>query len=408
MVKETKYYDLLGVSPSATPGEIKKAYRKMALKYHPDKNEGNPEAEEKFKQIASAYEILADEEKRKLYDKGGEEALKESGGGTHDAYDIFDMFFGGGGRRSKKDNRTKDMVYPLKVSLEDLYNGKVSKLAVQKNVICDACNGKGGKDGAVQQCVACEGQGAVMNIRRLGPGFVQQFSQRCDVCRGRGEIINDKDRCKKCDADKVVRERKVLEVHIDKGMRDGHKFNFRGESNQEPGREAGDVIIVLDEREHAFFTRKGADLKISLEIDLCEALCGFKRVIQTLDKRELVISTHAGDVIKHQDVKVVLNEGMPHHKNPFDKGRLIITFKVRFPSSGFLPEQKLKELAKLLPPPIHEEDKMSTDEDPVDVVEAELEDLDPEVENRRRRMSHGMYDSDRGGRGESGVSCQTQ
>jgi DnaJ family protein A protein 1 len=304
------------------------------------------------------------------------------------------------------------MIYPLKVALEDLYNGKVSKLAVQKNVICDECKGKGGKDGAVKSCSGCDGQGSVVGIRRLGPGFVQQYTQRCDVCRGRGEIINDKDRCKKCDADKVVRERKVLEVHIDKGMKDGHKFNFRGESNQEPGREAGDIIIVLDEKEHNFYTRKGADLKIDMEIELSEALCGFRKVIHTLDHRELVISTHAGDVIKHGDVKVVLNEGMPHHRNPFDKGRLIITFKVTFPPSRFLPESKLKELANLLPPPQHNHDKMTIDEDPEDILEAELEDLDPEVESRRRRMSqHGMYDSGSRFRAEAGgpgVSCQTQ
>ncbi|CAI7994362.1 DnaJ homolog subfamily A member 1 [Geodia barretti] len=156
-------------------GELKKAYRKMALKYHPDKNE-DPGAEEKFKQIASAYEVLADEEKRKLYDKGGEEALKESGGGGHDAYDIFDMFFGGGGRRGKRENRTKDMIYPLKVSLDDLYNGRVSKLAVQRNIICDECKGKGGKEGAVVHCEECNGQGVVILLNTRIQDLCSSFS----------------------------------------------------------------------------------------------------------------------------------------------------------------------------------------------------------------------------------------
>ncbi|CAI7997603.1 DnaJ homolog subfamily A member 1, partial [Geodia barretti] len=190
-------------------------------------------------------------------------------------------------------------------------------------------------------------------------------------------------------------------------------LTFWTESNQEPGRETGDIIIVLDEKEHNVFTRKGADLKINMEIELSEALCGLKRIIRTLDDRQLVISTHAGDVIKHGDVKVVLNEGMPHHKNPFDKGRLIINFKVRFPVSHFLPEPKLEQLSKLLPPPSQDPEKMDTEQDPEDYLEAELEDIDPETENRRRRMSgHGGGYSDRTRirmeGGGPGVSCQTQ
>lgn len=404
MVKETKFYDLLGVAPNATERELKKAYRKMALKYHPDKNEGNPEAEEKFKQIASAYEVLSDEKKREIYDKGGEEALKEKGGSTHDAYDIFDMFFGGGGRRGPRDNRTKDMIYPLKVSLDDLYNGKTSKLAVQKNIICDACNGIGGKSGSVKKCTRCDGNGIQIGVHRLGPGFVQQFQTRCDACHGQGEIINEKDRCKKCEGGKVVRDKKILEVHIEKGMKDGHKIRFHGESNQEPGKETGDIIIVLDEKDHPVYTRRGADLLLKMEIELSEALCGLKRIINTLDKRELVISTHAGDVIKHGDMKVVLNEGMPHHKNPFDKGRLIITFKVLFPDSDFLTDDKLKELGSLLPSPSSSgEEKMNTDEDPEEYLELPLEDIDPKEEARRRHIEQGY-----GPNGpRSGVTCHT-
>ncbi|XP_037599896.1 dnaJ homolog subfamily A member 1-like [Cebus imitator] len=153
MVKETTYYDVLGVKPNATQEELKKTYRKLALKYHPDKN---PNEGEKFKQISQAYEVLSDAKKRELYDKGGEQAIKEGGAGGSfgSPIDIFDMFFGGGGRM-QRERRGKNVVHQLSVTLEDLYNGATRKLALQKNVICDKCEGRGGKKGAVECCPNC-------------------------------------------------------------------------------------------------------------------------------------------------------------------------------------------------------------------------------------------------------------
>lgn len=399
MVKETAYYDTLGVKPNCTPEELKKAYRKLALKYHPDKN---PNEGEKFKQISQAYETLADEAKRKQYDQGGEQAIKEGsgggGGGFHSPMDIFDMFFGGGGMRGahQREKRGKDLIHQISVTLEELYNGSVRKLSLQKNIICDKCEGRGGKEGCVEKCKTCKGSGMYTRIQQLGIGIVQQIKQVCPECRGQGEIISEKDKCKKCDARKVVRERKVLEVHIDKGMTDGQKITFSGEGDQEPGLQPGDIIIVLDEQEHEIFKRSSTNLLMQMKLELVESLCGFHKAITSLDNRDLIISTIPGEIIRDGDIKCVLNEGMPTYKNPFEKGKLLIQFVVVFPEN--IDPSHIPQLEKILP------------ERPEYLIPDEAETctlipLDPEKLKQQRHMyeedEEGMY-----GRPE-GVQCQS-
>ncbi|KAL1505739.1 hypothetical protein ABEB36_005233 [Hypothenemus hampei] len=388
MVKETKFYDILGVKPGCSQDDLKKAYRKLALKYHPDKN---PNEGERFKQISQAYEVLSDPEKKSIYDQGGEQALKEGGvsGGFSSPMDLFDMFFGGsgfggprGGRR--RERKGKDVVHQLTVSLEELYKGTVRKLALQKNVICDKCEGRGGKKGAVEQCPTCRGSGMQVQVQQLAPGMLQQIQTVCPECRGQGERINPKDRCKHCQGKKVVRDRKILEVNVDKGMVDGQKIIFNGEGDQEPDLEPGDIIIVLDEKEHPVFKRNGSDLILRLGIQLVEALCGFQKVIRTLDDRDLLITQLPGEIIKHGDVKAIQNEGMPKYKDPFEKGRLIVQFWVQFPKE--IPAEVIPQLENCLPP---REECMIPD----NAEECILEDFDPEQESRRRQQKN-VYDED--------------
>jgi len=413
MVKETKFYDVLGVAPTADDNALKKAYRKLAMKYHPDKN---PEAGDKFKEISMAYEVLSNPEKRKLYDQAGEQGIKEGGsgggGGGMNPMDIFDMFFGGGGGgdpfgrgRQRGPRRTKNLVHQLSVSLEDMYNGTVRKLALQKNVICDGCEGIGGKPGAVQKCPNCRGTGMQVRIQQLGPGMMQQIQSMCGECHGEGERVDPKLRCKKCNGRKVNRERKILEVSVDKGMEDGQKVTFSGEGDQEPGLEPGDIIIVLDEKAHALFKRNGQDLIMKMDISLTEALTGLKKAVKTLDDRTLVIQTVRGEVIKTGDLKMVRGEGMPQYRNPFEKGRLIIQFNVVFPPS--LEPSVAEKLASILPP---------ADEPilPDEVDEVDLNDFDPEADRQQQhhRMGHGHFDDDDEGHhghpGGPGVQCATQ
>merc|ERR1719147_604904 len=304
-----------------------------------------------------AYGVLSNPEKRKLYDQAGEQGIKEGGaggGGGVNPMDIFDMFFGGGGgdpfgrgRGRGGPRRTKNLMHQLSVSLEDMYNGSVRKLALQKNVICDGCEGVGGKAGAVQKCPTCRGTGMQVRIQQLGPGMMQQIQSMCGECHGEGERIDPKLRCKKCNGKKVNRERKILEVQVDKGMEDGQKITFGGEGDQEPGMEPGDIIIVLDEKAHPLFKRNGNDLILKMDISLTEALTGMRKTIQTLDERTLVIQTVPGEVIKTGDLKQVYGEGMPTYRNPFEKGKLIIQFKVDFPDS--LPPETAQKLAEILP-----------------------------------------------------------
>ncbi|XP_070104845.1 dnaJ homolog subfamily A member 1 isoform X1 [Equus caballus] len=352
-----------------------------------------------FKQISQAYEVLSDAKKRELYDKGGEQAIKEggAGGGFGSPMDIFDMFFGGGGRM-QRERRGKNVVHQLSVTLEDLYNGATRKLALQKNVICDKCEGRGGKKGAVECCPNCRGTGMQIRIHQIGPGMVQQIQSVCMECQGHGERISPKDRCKSCNGRKIVREKKILEVHIDKGMKDGQKITFHGEGDQEPGLEPGDIIIVLDQKDHAVFTRRGEDLFMCMDIQLVEALCGFQKPISTLDNRTIVITSHPGQIVKHGDIKCVLNEGMPIYRRPYEKGRLIIEFKVNFPENGFLSPDKLSLLEKLLP-----ERKEVEETDEMDQVE--LVDFDPNQERRRHYNGEAYEDDEHHPRG--GVQCQT-
>ena len=245
--------------------------------------------------------MLSDPKKRDIYDRGGEQALKE-GGMSESSFgspmDIFEMFFGGGagGRRGRRENKGKDVIHQLGVSLEDMYNGTTRKLALQKNVICDKCQGKGGKEGAYQRCTTCKGSGSQVILNQLGAGMYQQIHTSCRDCDGQGERINPKDMCKTCSGRKIIQERKILEVHIDKGMEDGQKITFYGEGDQSPGLEPGDIIIVLEEKEHSLFKRRDMDLFMKMEVNLTEALCGFKRTIKTLDNRTLVITSHPGKI----------------------------------------------------------------------------------------------------------------
>ncbi|KAJ3218505.1 Type I HSP40 co-chaperone [Dinochytrium kinnereticum] len=429
MPKETKLYDLLEVSPDASESELKKNYRKLALKYHPDKTlnvthgiigsllidnivgrfNQNVDGGEKFKEISHAYEILSDPQKREVYDRYGEEGLNGDGGGGPGMSpgDLFSHLFGGGfgggmfegGGRPKGPRRGKDMAHALKVSLEDLYKGKVSKLALQKAVLCSKCEGRGGKEGATRSCGTCQGRGVKVILRQMGP-MIQQVQQTCPDCNGEGEIINPKDRCTACKGKKTSSERKILEVFVDKGMTNGQKITFAGEGDQSPGVIPGDIIIVIEEKEHPKFNRKGDDLHMDVKIDLLTALAGGNFTITHLDDRVLLVTIIPGEVIRPGDVKCIVGEGMPAYKRPYDKGNLYIKFDVEFPPQNFASSEQLRLLESILPP------RLNNPQPTADMEEVVLSSVDPMQQGRANYHQEADGDDEDGA--SSNVRCAQQ
>jgi DnaJ family protein A protein 2 len=400
--QDNKLYDVLGVDRNANDADIKKAYRKLAVKHHPDK--GGDEA--KFKECTYAYEVLSNKEKRQVYDDYGEEGLKD--GGPSNAEDIFSAFFGGGmfggggfgGGRPRGPKKGENVVHPLKVTLQNLYCGKVSKLAINRNVICDKCSGSGSKNPNVEtECQTCNGSGVRLITRQLGPGMIQQMQAVCNVCKGEGSVVREKDKCASCNGKKTVQERKILEVPIDKGMKHGQKITFAGEADEAPGTVPGDVIFVLQMQEHDKFIRQGDNLVHRKSIKLVEALCGCKFVIDHLDGRKLVVKTEPSEVIKPGDIRAVHDEGMPIHKRPFDHGTLFIVYEVEFPVAGMLSAAHCQQLETILPP----RERVVV---PDDAEESVARPVDPAT--MRRETSQSAADSDEeDGRGNGQrVQCQ--
>lgn len=319
------------------------------MKNHPDKG-GDIE---KFKEISAAAEILGDADKRKTYDQYGLEGLEGGGGGGESADDLFSMFFGGaggGGRgRPRGPQKGEDIVHTIKVSLEDMYTGKTVRLAISRSKPCQECEGRGGKPGAEKTCSDCNGRGMRVSLRQIGQGMVQQIQAACQTCKGQGTKMDERDKCKSCKGSKVYKDRKVLEVNIEKGMQHGTKIKFSGEADEIPGTYPGDVVIALQLKDHDVFKRKGADLLVEAELTLAEALCGFTKTITHLDGRIIKIEVPAGVVTKHGDLRQVKNEGMPQHGNIFNKGGLFMHFSINFPKN--LPPAQVEALKKVLPTP---------------------------------------------------------
>ncbi len=284
------YYEVLVVAKTASDDEIKKAYRKMAMKYHPDRNPDNAEAEEKFKECAEAYEVLSDSEKRSMYDRMGHRAFEGGmgggGGGGFSAEDIFSQFgdifggaFGGGGRSQQRARRGSDLRYVMELSLEEAVQGVKKTVTFTAPAPCDVCDGKGSKNpNDVETCKTCHGAGQV----RMQQGFFA-VQQTCSTCRGQGKII--KNPCNSCHGSGVKDRQQTLEVTIPAGVDNGDRVRLTGKGEAIRDGQSGDLYVEVVVREHEIFQRDGADLYMDVPVSIADAALGKDLEIPTLDGR---------------------------------------------------------------------------------------------------------------------------
>ncbi|KAF2718922.1 DnaJ-domain-containing protein [Polychaeton citri CBS 116435] len=374
--EEVDLYEVLNITRDATKAEVKKAYHKAALSSHPDKvpDDQRAEAEVKFKEVSRAYEILIEDESRSMYDQYGMSAFEKGqngfpGGAGPDLDDILAQMFGagmggdpfggmGGGAGTPGGNRKrskgKNEAQEYTVTLEELYKGKTTKFASTKNVICSNCTGTGGKEKAkAKTCDSCKGRGSTTRTVPVGPGMITQQTVPCSTCHGRGKFYADKDKCKKCKGLRTIKQKKILELYIPRGSREGERIVLAGEADQDPDdEEAGDIIFELVEEDHKTFHRAGSDLQAEIEISLSEALTGFNRVVLThLDGRgiSLRVQQPQGKVLRPDQILKVPGEGMPMKRSD-QKGDLYLVVKVNFPEDGWLKDDAAVEsVRKVLP-----------------------------------------------------------
>lgn len=299
MSTKRDYYDVLGVGKSADATEIKKAYRKLAMKYHPDKNPGDKEAEEKFKEINEAYEVLSDETKRKNYDQFGHEGVNGQGfggdggfggqgfGGFDDIFgDIFgDMFgggFGGGRQRRRGPERGADIRQRINISFEDAAFGKKVQVKINRSEECDECHGSGAKPGTSKKtCPTCNGSGQVQSVQRTPFGNIAS-TRTCSTCNGEGEVIDSP--CSKCHGKGSIRKTKTIEVDVPAGIDEGQMIKLSGQGELGTrGGPRGDLYIEVSVNAHQLFTREGYDVYLEMPITFAQATLGDEIQVPTLD-----------------------------------------------------------------------------------------------------------------------------
>jgi molecular chaperone DnaJ len=285
------YYEVLGVPKGASADEMKKAYRKLAMKYHPDRNPDDKEAETKFKELNEAYDILKDDQKRAAYDQYGHAAFENGGGGGAGGFggfggfgggfaDIFEEMFGmaGGGRGRQQSNRGADLRYNMDITLEEAFSGKKADITIPTMAACDTCNGTGGKDGAKPTtCSTCGGHGRV----RVQQGFFT-VERTCHVCHGTGQTVSDP--CPDCHGTGQQRKEKKLEVSIPAGVEEGTRIRVSGEGEAgRNGAPAGDLYIFLDVQPHRIFQRDGANIFCEVPISMTTAALGGSIEVPTIE-----------------------------------------------------------------------------------------------------------------------------
>ena len=373
------FYDVLGVAKSASAEEIKKAYRKMAIKYHPDKNPRDKQAEDNFKEAAEAYEILSNAEKKQRYDHYGHAGVGGASGGGGGGYggggmnmedifsqfgDIFgnggggggspfDSFFGGGGQQSRGGRRVakgSNLRIKVKLTLEEIANGTEKKIKVNKQVSCKTCDGTGAKDkSSVSTCKTCGGSGAVRRVTNTILGQMQT-SSTCPTCNGSGQQITSK--CTVCHGEGTTRGEETISINIPAGVSDGMQLSMSGKGNAAPnGGIPGDLIILIEETPHESLKREGNNVVYDLHVSIIDAALGFSAEVPTIDgkaKIKIEPGTQSGKLLR------LKGKGIPE-VNSYHRGDEIIHVNIWTPKALSAEEramlEKLRESPNFKPQP---------------------------------------------------------
>ena len=356
MAEKRDYYEVLGVEKNANADEIKKAYRKAAIKFHPDKNPGDKEAEEKFKEAAEAYDVLSNPDKRARYDQFGHAGMGgAAGGGGFGGFgggfsmeDIFSQFgdifggrfggFGGSSSRGRSVNRGTDIRVKVRLTLAEIANGTTKKLKITKNIACDKCGGTGAKDSSsYATCSTCNGAGYVTRVENSFFGRIQTQGV-CPTCGGAGKTITDK--CSKCSGEGVVRGEEVVEIRIPAGVAEGMAVTVSGKGNaSRNGGINGDLLVVIEEEPNQELVRDGSDLIHNLNLPVTTCILGGEVEVPTIDGRakiKIAPGTHAGKVLR------LRGKGLPE-VNGYGRGDILIVVDITIPDTLNKEERKLVE-----------------------------------------------------------------
>jgi molecular chaperone DnaJ len=352
------YYEVLGVSKEATKEEIKKAYRKQALKFHPDKNPGDKKSEENFKEAAEAYEVLSNDDKKARYDRYGHAGLggAANGFGGHGmtVEDIFSSFgdifgdafggfggFGAGGRRGKRVNKGTNLRIKVKLTLQEIATGTEKKVKVSKYDSCDTCNGSGAADASsMSTCSTCHGSGHVTRLTNTMLGQMQTTSV-CPTCGGEGKIITKK--CPSCYGEGIVQKEEVIKINIPAGVAKGMQMTVGGKGNApRRGGINGDLLVVFDEEEHPELIREGNDLIYNMFISIPDAVLGTHVEVPTVEnnvKIKIEAGTQPGKILR------LRGKGLPE-VNGYGRGDLLVNVNVWIPKNMTRDEMKIFEKMK--------------------------------------------------------------
>jgi len=339
-MQKRDYYQVLDVSQDADEEEIKKAYRKLAIRYHPDKNPGDQEAEERFKEATEAYDVLRTPEKRQRYDQYGHAGLEGASSGFDFSFNLDDIFsdvfgdvFGGFGRSQSRSKQGRSLQYNLEISLEDAYNGKEVTIEVPRVESCPECGGSGSEKGAnIDTCPQCHGRGQISQSQ----GFFT-MSRTCPRCRGEGQIITNP--CTNCNGQGKIRAQREIKLKVNKGVDNGFEYRLRGEGEAGAlGGPSGDLLVVVHVSPHEHYSRDGNDLFTSAKISFVQATLGSTIEINSFDGPEKLTippGTQYGDQLR------IPNKGMPKIRGT-SNGDLIVQIGIVTPKN--LNEEQRKSL----------------------------------------------------------------